>query len=249
MNLTAAQTESTLYPRPVRFYAQIGSTNDVALEWLCEGAPSGSVVAADEQVKGRGRLGRSWYAPPGTALMMSVVLRPPQTALARVSMLGAVVVCELLESLGLHDIGIKWPNDVRLQNKKVCGVLPEAIWDGNRLIGVTLGIGLNVRIDFTGTPFADSAISIETVLGEPVDRLDLLKTVLQRVDYWSKQWSSRAVFDAWKARLATLGQNVSIGEVHGVAQNVDEQGALLVRDNSGTIHRIIAGDIALGDEG
>src|SRR5690606_15999688 len=112
-----------------------------------------------------------------------------------------------------------------------------------------LGMGLNVRIDFTDTPFAQTAMSVESALGRPVDRLELLQHVLQRVDYWSERWDSAALFEAWKSRLATLGQTVKVHDVYGVAENVDKHGALLIRDDSGEIHRIIAGDIALGDEG
>jgi BirA family transcriptional regulator, biotin operon repressor / biotin---[acetyl-CoA-carboxylase] ligase len=247
---TPETVQDALSPRPARYFPQAGSTNDLALEWLQQGAPNGAVVIADEQIKGRGRMGRSWYAPPGTALMLSVVLRPSVAEMPRLPMMAAVAVCELLESIGLKEARIKWPNDVHLSGRKVCGVLPEAVWTGNTLAGAALGIGLNVRIDFTNTELAESATSIETALGHPVNRLELLQLLLGRIDRWTTRLSSPELFEAWRSRLTTLGQTVSIsvadGVVRGVAEAVDDQGGLLVRDSSGRQRRVIAGDIALG---
>jgi BirA family transcriptional regulator, biotin operon repressor / biotin---[acetyl-CoA-carboxylase] ligase len=242
-----------LAPRAVRFYEQVGSTNDLALDWLRDGAAAGSVVIADEQTNGRGRLGRSWFAPPGTALMLSIVLHPDAGTLSRVGMLGALSVCETLEGLGAKDAGIKWPNDVRLGERKVCGVLPEAAWDGNRLLGAVLGIGLNVRIPFENTDLDAIAVSLEPALGVRVDRLDVLERLLERVDYWSAQLASSHLFEAWKTRLTTLGQRVkhtgTDGPIEGTAENVDDQGALLLRLDDGQTYRVVAGDIALGEQG
>lgn len=235
----------------MRFYQSIGSTNDVALDWLREGGSAGSVVIADEQTKGRGRLGRSWFAPPGSALMLSVLLKPPVDDVGRVTMAGAVAIAELLEHLGAADVGIKWPNDVRLNGRKVCGVLPEAAWDGPHLLGVILGMGLNVRIDFAGSGLEDSAISIEPALGHFINRLDALKFLLSRVDEWAARLGSHSLYAAWKRRLVTVGQPVTVNAVDGLVQGraeaVDEHGALLVRTGEGIVKRIVAGDIALGE--
>ncbi len=152
--------ESALKPRSYEYYPQIGSTNDRAMAWLREGAAAGSVVIADEQTAGRGRMGRAWYAPPGTALMLSYLLRPNPDDLTYVGMMGALAVCETVEALGAHP-GIKWPNDVQIDGRKLCGVLPEASWQDETLIGAVLGIGLNLRIDFRETAFAKTAISLE----------------------------------------------------------------------------------------
>lgn len=246
-----AGLRDALAPRPLRFYAQVGSTNDVGLAWLGEGARSGSVVIADEQTQGRGRLGRSWYAPAGTALMFSYLLRPDVQALARVGMLGALAVCEALEILGLTDVGIKWPNDVQIGRRKVCGVLPEAAWDGGSLAGVVLGIGINVRVDFTDSPFADSAISLESALAKPVKRTELLKQVLERLDSRASDRNRPALFEAWRERLNMLHQPVSVvsggNTIEGVAEGVDDDGALLVRGAGGVLRRALAGDIAIGE--
>lgn len=247
MELTAANVQQQLAPRAVRYYDSVDSTNDVALEWLRAGAEAGWAVIADEQVKGRGRLGRTWHTPPGVALAVSVVLRPPEQHVSQVTMLGALAIYDLLEGVGVKDLGIKWPNDVQAQGRKICGVLPEAAWDGDRLLGVALGMGVNVRADFTGTVLEGSAISMEPALGRAVNRLDLLANLLERLDFWYARLGSAALFQTWKNRLTTLGRAVAINEVRGLAENVDADGALLVRDAGGTIQRVLAGDVALGN--
>ena len=250
MDLSVERLQAVLPARAMQFYPQTASTNDLAREWLLDGAARpGSVGIADEQTKGRGRLGRGWDAPPGTALMLSYLLRPEVDELSFVGMMGALAVVETAEGMGAH-AAIKWPNDVQIDGRKLCGVLPEAEWQGDHLRGVVLGIGLNVRVDFSGTPFADTAISLESVIGA-VDRVDVLTRLLERLDYWSARLASDDLFEAWRGRLGMLQRMVSVvganGRLTGVAEAVDRRGALLVRDDQGVLHRVIAGDIALGE--
>ena len=249
MAFSAERLQSVLGKRRFKFYEAVGSTNDVALAWLTEGAPAGSVVVADEQTRGRGRLGRTWFAPPGTALMFTYLLRPSVESVTYVGMMGALAVCEVVESYGVRSCGIKWPNDVQIEGRKLCGILPEAAWQSDELIGVALGIGLNASVDFLQTPFSDTAISLEAVTGQ-VDRADVLMRLLERLDYWSARMDSQALFEGWRDRLVMLGRHVSIhnaaGEAEGIAESVDRQGALLVREANGALTRVVAGDIALG---
>lgn len=250
MTLNEQQLIERLYPRPVRYFSQIGSTNDAALDWMSSGAVAGSVVVADEQIKGKGRLGRTWHTPPGTALIVSVILHPQVEDLPQITMLGALAIYDMVKGLGIESVGVKWPNDVMLNGLKVSGILPEAVWANGKLVGVVLGMGINVRIDFSNTELVNKAISIEPVLGRPVERLDLLAELLTHIDYWSQQLGRTELFDIWKNRLITLGQDVRVKtadkEVIGLAQNVDRDGALIVRRTDGQTERVIAGDIALG---
>lgn len=249
MALSAERLQSLLDERRFNFYSAIGSTNDVAMAWLAEGAPAGSVVIADEQTQGRGRLGRTWFAPPGTALMLTYLMRPSVENVTYIGMMGALAVCEVVESFGVRSCGIKWPNDVQLDGRKLCGILPEAAWQSDTLVGVALGIGLNVRVDFSSTPFSETATSLETAAGQ-VDRADVLLRLLDRLDYWTARLDSQTLFDAWRDRLVVIGRHVSIhnaaGEAEGIAESVDRQGALLVREANGVLTRVVAGDIALG---
>lgn len=249
MDLTAERLQAALKQRPCQYYPQTDSTNERALALVRDGGPDGSLVVADEQTRGRGRLGRSWYALPGTALMFSYILHPRVETLPAVGMMAALAVCEAVEELGVPSAGIKWPNDVQIDGLKLCGVLPEAAWQGEQLLGVALGIGVNVRVDFAATALEGSAVSLEAVIGK-VDRVRLLTRLLARLDYWSARLEADALFEAWRARLTMLGQRVRVSGVtaaqFGVAEGVDRQGALLLRDEAGALRRVIAGDLALG---
>jgi BirA family transcriptional regulator, biotin operon repressor / biotin---[acetyl-CoA-carboxylase] ligase len=246
VTLTDDHLQTLLRPRAVRFYERAGSTNDLAREWLRAGAPDGAVVVADEQVAGRGRRGRAWQTPPGAALAVSLILRPPPDLLPRLSMLGALAAAELAEQTGARAVGIKWPNDVQIGGLKLAGVLPEAEWDGSHLLGAVLGIGVNVRIDFRGTELEGQAISLEWAAGARLDRAELVRDLLARVDGWYARLDSAALFEAWQRRLSMIGRIITVGEVQGVAESVDETGALLVRDAQGSLRRVIAGDLVMG---
>src|SRR5215510_3384097 len=125
--LSETRLREALGARPFRFFAQVGSTNDVARQWALANAPTRSVVVAEEQVAGRGRFGRVWTAPAGSSLLMSVILRPRVTParLSRMTMVGAVSLAEVLEDLAPWLIGLKWPNDVQVKGRKVAGILAE----------------------------------------------------------------------------------------------------------------------------
>lgn len=245
MTLSEDRLQERLAPRAVRFYPQVESTNDLAMEWLHQGAPAGAVVVADEQRKGRGRLGRTWHTPPGVALAVSVILRPRPEYLPQVTMLGALAIHDMLVGLGLTDSGIKWPNDVHVNRRKVSGVLAEAAWTGDKLAGVVLGMGINVRADFGGSELAQQAISIEPALGRAVDRVNLLADLLARVDIWAGQLGTKTLFTAWQSRLVTLGQTVMYGGLTGTAEHVTPDGALSIRTGDGQLHRVIAGDVVV----
>ena len=136
---------------PLHYYHQIGSTNDEAARWAADGAPDLSLFVADEQTDGRGRLGRRWFTPAGSALALSLILRDQGQGSAlprhitRLTALGALAVCDALSDLYALQAEIKWPNDVLLSRRKIAGVLAEAHWQGEQLVAVILGIGVNVR--------------------------------------------------------------------------------------------------------
>ena len=241
MTLTQEALAQVLKARPFKFFPQVASTQDVALEWLREGAEAGSVVIADEQLAGRGRQGRTWYTPPGVALAVSLILRPPVKTLPQVTMLGALSIAMMLEKLDAEAVTIKWPNDVRLQGRKVSGVLPEAVWEGDKLVGVALGMGINVRNTFMGTELEQVAISIEEAMNVTYDRVELVQRLLTELDYWTLGTSQ--LFEAWRMRLDTIGQHITVNGISGKAETVDMTGALMVRDATNQVHRVVAGDV------
>lgn len=248
MAFTLENLMARLAPRSIRFFEQIGSTQDAALAWLREGAASGAVVIADEQTEGRGRLKREWRTPPGSALAMSVILRPESAGLPQMTMLGALAIADVLDSLDVPDVTIKWPNDVKVGGRKVCGLLPEVVWEGDNLAGVVLGIGVNVGVDFSGTTLAGIAVSVNDVVSAPVDRIELAAMILDRLDAWERHLGTAYLVEQWRARLETLGQRVTIrgaerdGILSGVAEAVDDDGVLYLRTDDGVRHRIVAGD-------
>lgn len=247
MELSQERLARVLNGRAFQYFAVLDSTNDQAQAWLREGAPNGALVIADEQRKGRGRKGRVWHTPPGVALAISFILRPPQTALHQVSMLGALAVSDLLTEIGARDVGVKWPNDVQLGGRKVCGILPEVIWNGDHLLGVVLGIGVNVRVDFSGTELERVAISIEHALSKTFDRADLVARLVARFDHWTVLLGSDAMFKVWKSRLNMLGKSVIVEQegvrLTGTAEDVDADGGLHLRRPDGALERVLAGDV------
>ena len=251
---------AALGTRPFRFYDQVGSTQDLAREWALSDppAPEGAVVIAEEQTAGRGRQGRTWVSPPATSILCSIVLRPhlmPEQ-LQRLTMAAGIAVAETLSPLLPGAITLKWPNDVLAQRKKISGILTEATWIDNRPVAVILGIGINIRVDFAGTEMAGYATSLEAEAGHPVDRHVILANLLGHVYAWSGRVDDPALLATWRGWLSTLGRRVTVypmpdrGQAfQGVAESVDENGALLVRLDSGERRRVLAADVGLWEEG
>jgi BirA family biotin operon repressor/biotin-[acetyl-CoA-carboxylase] ligase len=246
-DFSQAVLEQALAPRTIRFLSETGSTNDDAIAWLRDGARPGSLVIADEQGSGRGRLGRPWYAPVGSSLLLSVIVDVPRPHLTRLTMVGALAVYDVIRSYDIDKAQIKWPNDVRIDGRKVCGVLPEAAWAGNLLLGAVLGIGLNVNVPFILTAYAETAISLSDALGEPVDRLDTLQRLLGRIDHWLLRIATDDIFETWRGRLITLGTHVAVQTpsttYSGIAEDVTTDGGLLLRTDGGRLEHILAGEI------
>lgn len=230
--------------QPFRYFPRVASTNDLAKSWLLEGAPDGVVVIADEQARGRGRRGRDWLTPPGAALALSIVLHPPPEQIARVNMIGALSVYDLAAQVGCEEIGIKWPNDIQVSGRKISGVLVENVWMRGRLRGAVLGIGVNVRVDFSQTDLRDAAASLEGATGNRLERAELIRILLERVEYWYQRIKTGAVFETWKRRLNMLGTLVVTDGISGRALNVRPDGALLIEDRHGAVREVVAGDLA-----
>jgi len=228
---------------PFQYFDSVDSTNDIAKQWLQDGAQSGSVVIGNEQRKGRGRKGRTWYTPPDVALAISVILKPPKQYISRINIIGALSVYDLAEHVGCQNIGIKWPNDVQINERKVSGILPEAVWDGDKLLGIVLGMGINVRNDFSDTEIADIATTLESESGTSLNRADLIAYLMQRIDMWYERIPADALFITWKNRLNMLGQQVKIDKLEGLAVGVESDGALLVQDKDKQMQRVLAGDV------
>lgn len=245
----------------VRYFETTGSTNAQALAWAAAVGPAqagdGCLVVANQQTQGRGRLGRIWITQPDSALAFSLILKPDAEETARIGLftaLGALAVAQALEdSLDLR-VAIKWPNDVLLQNRKCAGILVEADWSGERASAVVIGIGINVGAG--AVPPADTllypAISVEEAANHPVDRLELLQAVIQRVFAWRGAMRNSNFMQAWQKRLAFMGEWVQVQQsaqdaqpVTGQVTGLSDEGGLLLRGKDGQVLTISTGDVRL----
>jgi BirA family biotin operon repressor/biotin-[acetyl-CoA-carboxylase] ligase len=197
------------------------------------GAPHGTVVTASHQSAGRGRQGRTWSAPPGRALLMSVIVRDPPRLLPLV---GAVAIAEALGP----GIGIKWPNDLHRDGRKVCGILaegrPQEGW-------AVLGAGVNVAVRLEDLP-PELHETAGTLGRTPADVEPALQAILGRLAHWLVQ-EPAALVDAWRARDVLRGKEISWADGRGIAEGVDDDGELLVRREDGALVTLSAGEVHL----
>lgn len=234
--------------QPLIYLPEIASTNTHAMDLARQGAAEGTLVLTDEQTAGRGRIGRVWRSLPGQQLELSLVLRPQAPAHFLV-MASALAVAEAITAVTTLATDIKWPNDVVVGGRKVCGILIET----SQEIAV-VGIGINVNGSFASDPeLAARATTLAEAAGHTVVREEVVVEVLRRLDASDRALNSSVAArsdlrDAWRARLITLGQRVTVqqGETirTGIAEDVDGDGVLLLRDDDGARHSITWGDVA-----
>jgi BirA family transcriptional regulator, biotin operon repressor / biotin---[acetyl-CoA-carboxylase] ligase len=219
------------------------STNDLARELAAAGAPSGTVVSADEQTAGRGRQGRSWTAPAGEALLYSAILRPLTERHLVLPLAAPLAVAEAAEAVAAVHCAIKWPNDVRIEDRKCAGVLIEARpQDGWAVIGV----GLNVSIQ--GGEFPAELRETATSLGQEATVDGALRALNESLGRWV-QADPQDVLAAFRERDALRGREVSWAEGSGIADGVDERGNLVVITSSGRRVALGAGEVHLSPAG
>jgi len=231
-------------------YPSLPSTNDLAKRRAREGAKEGTVIVAEEQTAGRGRIGRSWLSPRGS-IALSIILYPPLDYLPLLIMVASLAVAGGIERVTGLKAQIKWPNDVLLNGKKVCGILVESDIKGERVEYAVIGIGLNINLELSDFPeVAPLATSLSHELGRSVSRLAVVRSLLTEAErLYLALPEGEAVFKQWRERLVTLGQKlrVSSGEAayEGVAESVSSDGSLLLRSTDGSLIKIVAGDVTL----
>jgi BirA family biotin operon repressor/biotin-[acetyl-CoA-carboxylase] ligase len=231
-------------------YQDVASTNDVAAQLAERGADEGCIVVAEGQSAGRGRHGRAWSSPPGAGLYVSAVLRPRPAAASLLTIAAGVSIAEGIQVATGLQVHVKWPNDVLSGGRKLAGILAEAGTSPDGQPHVVLGFGINVLPASFPPDIAPRATSLEGELGRQVDRGLLLAACLDGLAsrYADLQQGRTAlVLDAWRARAAPMLRRLvewdrGAARSRGLAENIDETGALLVRTDAGVV-RVISGEV------
>jgi BirA family biotin operon repressor/biotin-[acetyl-CoA-carboxylase] ligase len=238
--------------RDLLILEQASSTNAVALSSVGQ-RQSGSVILAEIQKEGRGRLSRSWASPPG-GIWMSLILKPdiPLSRVYRINMAASVSICRAISRLGL-EAGIKWPNDILIQEKKVCGILTELGAQMDRLDYVVVGVGLNANNDTAAFPSQWRSTSLAAELGRSIDRCALIAAILNEMEKAIDSMESQEIYEEWRSLSLSLGERVRIssaeGDLLGQVVDLDGDGALILQQGREK-RRILAGDcIHLRPEG
>jgi BirA family biotin operon repressor/biotin-[acetyl-CoA-carboxylase] ligase len=249
----AAGLQTRLLKGPIYHFDTLPSTNDLAKELGARGAPEGTLVVAEGQSRGRGRLGREWNSPPGLGLYVSVLLRPPlpPTDLPPITLTAAVAVVRALRQAGGVSAGLKWPNDLVLAGKKLGGILTEMETESDRIRHLVVGLGLNVNNRQFPAELADLATSLALTTGRTFSRLRLLQVWLEELESLYQRFLARefaAILEEWQDYTVTLGRAVRVrqgeAEICGQALEVAADGALLIQIQSGEIVRVTSGEIA-----
>jgi BirA family biotin operon repressor/biotin-[acetyl-CoA-carboxylase] ligase len=233
-------------------FDSVSSTNDVARELAVSGEAEGVCVIAREQTAGRGRQGRSWSSPPGEGLYLSLILRPQGSAVesATITLAAAVAVAETLRLEFHTNADIKWPNDVLVNGRKICGILVEAAIEGNSLQYAVMGIGVNIAQRAFPQQIGDIATSLFLETGRTVLPEEFAKAMLPRIQHWYETAISQAerLIARWEELSSTAhGCPVSVespdGSVEGMTRGLTATGALIVETSTGERREIVSGEV------
>jgi BirA family transcriptional regulator, biotin operon repressor / biotin---[acetyl-CoA-carboxylase] ligase len=252
-DLSPGQISKSLKPRiigkKIFYFPVLHSTMDTARELAREGVEEGTVIIAGEQTAGRGRLKRTWRSPEGN-IALSIILQPNIASLPYLIMITSLAAARSIETVTGQKTQIKWPNDVLIDGKKVCGILIENEFNGNQVAFSVIGIGINTGLKVAGfRDIADTAVSLNPVPDTDL-RLKVLKELLREFEaLYLTLPDGKTIFKDWRRRLITLGQNVKATwgnqVIEGIAEDVDETGALYIRDEGGKVRKVVAGDVTL----
>ncbi|WIF95647.1 biotin--[acetyl-CoA-carboxylase] ligase [Caminicella sporogenes] len=239
----------------IYYFDTIDSTNSFAKKLALEGAKEGTIILSNEQTGGRGRLGRVWISPPCSSISMSLILKPlirPWDA-AKITEITAAAVAIAIEKVTNLDVNIKWPNDIIIQNKKVCGILTEMSAELDNINYVIVGIGINVNIDEFPDEIKEVATSLKKVAGKEISRKEIVINIVREFEklYYSfiETGSLKETVEICKRKSATLGKTVKIinksETIIAEAVDINDEGELLVRKENGEIISVISGEVSV----
>lgn len=244
--------ETKILGKKIFAYNLADSTNTIAYNLAEQSEIEGALIVAEKQTKGKGRMGRHWVSPQGSGIYMSLILKPkisPAEA-GKITLMSSVAVAKTIRKItGLQAV-IKWPNDVYIDQGKVCGILTEMSAELDRINFIIMGIGININTIKTDLP--DTATSLFIKTGEKINRIVFLQKMLAELEaYYHKlvKGEFSEIIDSWRDLSMTLGKRIKVewrGQIiQGQAMDVDDSGALILRDDFGFTHHILSGDISI----
>lgn len=247
--------DTTVFGRKAVLLTSTLSTQGDVLKLAEQGQAEGAVVIAEEQTGGRGRFGRKWFSPPGKGIWMSVLLRPdvPLQHTPQLTLLTGVAVCRAVRACTGADAGIKWPNDLLIDGRKVCGILLESTVEDHEVRFCIAGIGVDVNFDPEDYPedLTTIATSLKMETGQPVDRTKLTAAILTELEqlYFLYQKEGFGVISAlWEALSVSMNREITVTNPHGVIEGkaigLDPSGALVVEKHDGEHTLVISGEIS-----
>lgn len=250
-----AQLKTAFIGREIIYFEKLSSTNTAAKEQAERGAIEGTTIIAETQTKGKGRLDRRWISPKG-GIWLSIILRPQMSPedTAKITLTTAVAVAKTLRRFCGFGAEIKWPNDVLIHNKKICGILTEASLEGKNVNFVVVGIGINVNFPLNALPkhLEAAATTLKEVLQKEVDREELVCVLLKEFEDCYERFKRGEFGDLlskWRSVATFLGKEVEVisfaERLRGVAVDVDENGALIIKLENGKKRKIVAGDVTV----
>lgn len=242
------------FGRNLKLLDTVNSTQDELRKLAEDGAPEGTLVIAEQQTQGRGRMGRSWLSPAGKGVWMSLLLRPeiPLPLAPQLTLLAAVALSRGIVRVVSLPIGIKWPNDLLVNGKKISGILLESAAEDDRLKYVIIGLGISVNLDAEDYPedLRQKAASLKMLSGEPINRSDLIASVLEQFEQLYGLYREQGfdpIRSLWEAHSVTLRQTLVLQDsLVGVPESLDEMGGLRVRLSDGSIRTIYSVGSATG---
>jgi BirA family biotin operon repressor/biotin-[acetyl-CoA-carboxylase] ligase len=249
--------KTKIFGRSVISYRKVDSTNIVAYGLAEKGMKEGTVILADEQDKGKGRHGRHWSSPSKGGIYMSCILRPSiaPNEISRITLLAAIAVAQAIRDITSLDVNIKWPNDIMIDHKKLCGILTEMKGEQDSVDFVILGIGINVNTPKNELPKGAASIKGELLShGIKINpsRVELTKKVLERLEEYYNLMKSEGfepIIDIWKDLSVMIGSRVKVSlygkTFEALAHDINPDGALVVRTESGVLEKISSGDVIM----
>lgn len=247
--------QTKLIGKTIHYFSEVASTNDLAKEMAAIGAREGTVILAETQTRGKGRFGREWFSPRG-GIWLSTILRPKLSAkdIPKLTLTTSLAVAKTINQLFNLKTEVKWPNDVLINAKKVCGILTEANTREDTTNFVVIGIGINANIELKSLPkqIRENATSLKHELKKEIDREQFLRVLLENMEHYYVMLAEgkfNSVLKEWKSLCGFLNSYVEVTsgkeKIEGWAIDVDENGALIIRLQDGTLRKVLSGDVSL----